>query len=149
MHPMEAVAGAMEWVGPDLAYNLDFVPDDKLDWKPEPTAKSALACAIEVEHVIRNIVHVVKTGKWEQLPTLSEVDKVQIQEALREAGKEFGAAVRAIPVERLADPIETPWGTTPLAQFATYALIEASHHRGQVFYIQTLLGDTEQHRLQG
>jgi hypothetical protein len=148
MHPMEAVAGALEWVGPDLAYNLDFIPDYKLDWKPEPAAKSALAIAIEVEHVIRNIVHVMKTGSWEQLTPLTDVSKAEVQEALRHACKEYGASVRSIPPERLADPIETPWGTTPLAQFATYALIEASHHRGQIFYLQTLLGDTEQHTLE-
>lgn len=148
MHPMEAVAGALEWVGPDLAYNLEFIPDDKLDWKPEPTTKSALGVAVEVEHVIRNIVHVVKTGAWAQLPTLTNPDKAQVQEALRQACKEYGETVRALSPERLAEPIETPWGTTPLAQFATYALIEASHHRGQIFYIQTLLGDTEQHTLQ-
>jgi uncharacterized damage-inducible protein DinB len=148
MHPMEAVAGALEWVGPDLAYNLDFIPEDRLEWKPEPTAKSALACAAEVAHVIRNIVHVLKCGSWESLPPLPAMDKAQVQEALRHASKEFGAVVRELSPERLAESIETPWGTSPLAQFATYALVEASHHRGQVFYIQTLLGDTEQHMLQ-
>jgi uncharacterized damage-inducible protein DinB len=148
MHPMEVVAGALDWVGPDLAYNLDFIPEDKLEWKPEPTAKSAMAVAIEVERVIRNIVHVIETGAWEELAPVTQVSKPEIQEALRNACKEYGAAVRAIPPERLSDPIETPWGTTPLAHFATYALIEASHHRGQIFYLQTLLGDTEQHTLQ-
>src|SRR5262249_24941459 len=36
MHPMEGVARLAEWAGPDLAYNLDFIPEDRLNWKPAP-----------------------------------------------------------------------------------------------------------------
>ena len=145
MHPMETVATAVEWVAPGLAYNLDFLPEDRLDWKPEPTAKSALAVAAEVLGVIREITKVVKGGSFGMAGEQPEKTKTELQQALRAATAEYAAAVRALTPEELERSIETPWGTSSLAHFATYALIEASHHRGQVLYLQSLLGDAAQH----
>lgn len=145
MHPMETVATGLEWIAPDLARQLDFLPEDRLDWKPEPGAKSALAVAAEVLGVIREITRVVRGGTFGMAGAQPEQGKVELQQALRDAASAYAAAVRALTPEELARPIETPWGTSPLAHFATYALIEASHHRGQVMYIQELLGDADPH----
>ena len=42
MNPMEGMARQMNWVGRNTAHNLGFIPADKLNWKPAPTANSAL-----------------------------------------------------------------------------------------------------------
>ena len=41
-HPLEGLAGQIVFFSRNLAHNLDFIPDDKLDWKPAPTANSAM-----------------------------------------------------------------------------------------------------------
>ena len=50
MKPLEGLAETATWAGKNTAYNLQFIPADKLAWKPAPTAKSALEIA---HHLIR------------------------------------------------------------------------------------------------
>ena len=42
MSPLEVLAYQAEWCAKDTAHNLDFIPADKLAWKPAPSAKSTL-----------------------------------------------------------------------------------------------------------
>jgi hypothetical protein len=42
MNPMEVLAYQAEWAAKDTAHNLEFIPPEKLAWKPAPTAKSVL-----------------------------------------------------------------------------------------------------------
>lgn len=144
MHPFEGLAGSMEWAARDLAYNLDFIPDDKLDWKPAPTAKSALECAAESAYFTRAMLGRLAGGemKFEQPETL---DKATVQQELRAGAVEYAQALRDFPVEKMGDMEEMPFGTFPLGQLVTFPVLDAIHHRGQVCYIQTLLGDTENH----
>src|SRR4051812_18140444 len=48
MHFLQISIDNCEWFGKNFVYNLDFIPDDKLNWKPSETAKSALEIAGEV-----------------------------------------------------------------------------------------------------
>ena len=43
MHPLDGLAGQTTFFSRNIGHNLDFIPDDKLDWKPAPSALSALA----------------------------------------------------------------------------------------------------------
>ena len=144
MHPMDAVAGMAEWLGPDLAYNLEFIPEDRLEWKPAPEAKSALACAAEAATVTRAMLNKL-SGKALKAEMPAVLSKEQVQADLEKGSAEYAAAVRAIPVEKLSEQVVTEWGTLSLQQLAAYVVVELSHHRGQLLYIQTLLGDTESH----
>ena len=38
--PLELAAGQITWAHKNINNNLDFVPDDKLNWKPAPSSKS-------------------------------------------------------------------------------------------------------------
>jgi hypothetical protein len=58
MHPMERLAQLLEWAGPDLAHNLDFIPEDRLDWKPTPDSKSARECAAEAALLLKSMIPV-------------------------------------------------------------------------------------------
>jgi hypothetical protein len=146
MHPMDGLAHVLEWAGPDLAYNLDFIPDDKLDWKPAPDSKSAMACAAEAAYFMRGMIGMLQTGEM-KMETPENLTRAMLQEELRKGSAEYAAALRTIPLEKLGDQVETPFGTFPLAQLAGFPVIDIIHHRGQVCYIQTMLGDTESHFL--
>jgi DinB superfamily len=148
MHPMNGVAGLAEWAGPDLAHNLDFIPEDRLNWKPAPDSKSALECASEAALFMKSMIPVLAGAEW-QRPDYSPTSKAEIQELLRTVAKEYADALRALPPERLGEVVSTPFGDTPLGRLAGFPVVDIIHHRGQVCYIQTLLGDKENHFLAG
>ena len=146
MHPMEGVARLAEWAGPDLAHNLDFIPDDRLDWKPAADSKSARECAAEAAFFMKSMIPVLAGAEWTHSDH-PQPSKAEIQDTLRTASKEYAAALRAVPVERLAEVVSMPFGDMPLGQIATFPVIDVIHHRGQVCYLQTMLGDKENHFL--
>jgi hypothetical protein len=141
---MEGVAQLAEWAGPDLAYNLDFIPDDRLNWKPAPESKSALECAAEAAFFMKSMIPVLAGAEWTRADH-APASKPEVQETLRAASKEYATALRAIPVERLAEMVSMPFGDMPLGQVAGFPVIDVIHHRGQVCYLQTMLGDKENH----
>src|SRR5438874_12362465 len=100
MHPMEGVAQLAEWAGPDLAYNLDFVPEDRLNWKPAPESKSALECAAEAANFMSSMIPVLAGAAWTR-PEPAPLSKAEIQNTLRTVSKEYAIALRAVPVEKL------------------------------------------------
>src|SRR6187402_3005177 len=106
MHPMDGVARLIEWAGPDLAHNLDFIPADRLDWKPAPECKSALACAAEAAFLMKSMVPVLAGGEWPR-PDRSPHSKAEIQEMLRAGSREYADALRAIPPEKLGEVVST------------------------------------------
>ncbi|HTE20118.1 MAG TPA: hypothetical protein VK689_17270, partial [Armatimonadota bacterium] len=60
MHPMEVPAQQMLWASKNAAYNLSFIPEDKLNWKPAPTANSALEIVNHVAFYIRAMIPVLQ-----------------------------------------------------------------------------------------
>ena len=67
------------------------------------------------------------------------------QELVRSATADYAAALRQVDPARLGDTIELPFGTFPLAQCCGFPPFDLMHHHGQIAYIQTLLGDQEDH----
>jgi len=145
---MDGVARLLEWAGPDLAHNLDFIPEDRLNWKPAPDTKSALECAAEAAIFMKSMIPVLAGAEWVR-PDYSAPSRAEIQEMLRSGSKEYADALRAIPAEKLGAVISTPFGDTPLAQLASFPVVDVIHHRGQVCYLQTMFGDKENHFLTG
>jgi hypothetical protein len=146
MHPFEGLAGLLEWAGPDLAHNLDFIPEDKLSWKAGPQTKSALEAAAEAAYFMRSMIQVLGGGTWE-VAVPEPVTKEQVQQVLREDTPKYAAALRALPVEKMGEVMETPFGSFPLGRLATFPVADVIHHRGQVCFLQTMLGDIENHFL--
>jgi uncharacterized damage-inducible protein DinB len=146
VHPLEPMAGVARWAAKNMAYNLEFIPDDKLTWKPAPTANSALEV---VSHIVAVFVvgkKLAETGVWE-FPQFQPVEsRAQAQEQLESAGEAYAAAIAQIEPARLGDVVKVgPGFEMPMARAATLGAIDAVHHHGQIAYIQTLLGDTEMH----
>jgi hypothetical protein len=145
---MESLARLLEWAGPDLAHNLDFVPDDRLHWKPAPDSKSALECAAEAALFAQSMVPVLEGAEWVR-PDYSPGTKEEVQSLLRSASRDYAAALRRIPPEKLGDIVSTAFGDFALGQIAGFPVVDMIHHRGQVCYLQTMLGDRENHFLMG
>ncbi|HEX8553029.1 MAG TPA: DinB family protein [Abditibacteriaceae bacterium] len=144
MPPLEILAGQMEWASRNYAFNLDFVPDDKLNWKPAPTAGSALEITHHAAGAIRMLQAMMAGTTPTELPVPQTRDEAK--EQVQSAAAEYATWVRTVKTEDLERIIDTGFaGKLPLGYLATFPGIDFIHHHGQIAYIQMLLGDTESH----
>lgn len=146
MDVIEFVAGTATWAAKNLAYNLDFIPDDKLNWKPSPEAKSALEIVNHTAGAFRGFIPVLSGGEW-AMPDASQAatDRASAKKSIIEAAEEYAAAVQKINRADLGNMIQLPFGQMPLFRVASMPLVDVLHHHGQIAYIQTALGDNEDH----
>ena len=144
MHPLQILMDDVTWAGDNLAYNLKFIADDKLAWKPAPTAKSALEICAEVVSVNRHIPHVMR-GENTQPTTPTFSSREEAQNAVKSATHDYAAFLGTLQMSDLEGEIEFPWGPMPKKMVAGMPVTDTIHHHGQIAYIQTLLGDSESH----
>jgi uncharacterized damage-inducible protein DinB len=144
MANLESIARIIAWTGRNTAHNLDFIPDDKLSWKPAPTASSALEIVDHMTHVVRNITAILQKAELPALqPTLT---REQAQGNLVTAINDFAAYINTLSEEDVESMVTTTrMGEVPMRRLITIAMIDTAHHHGQITYIQTLLGDNESH----
>jgi uncharacterized damage-inducible protein DinB len=145
MGPLEALAYQAEWAGKDTAHNLDFIPADKLEWKPAPTAKSVLQIANEMVYFAKGMLPVLSGGSFTRPEVTPATTAAEAKERLLATSSEYAQALRAVKPEDLGRQVDLGFGTVSLAQAAGMPVMEFVHHRGQIVYIQTLLGDTQDH----
>jgi hypothetical protein len=145
MHPLDGLARMTEFAGNNLAYNLEFIPADKLAWKPAPGAKSALEIIQHVTGALTAMRPVLTGGAFTRRQIPAPTDCRSAQEMLRSATREYAAALRQVDPGRLGDTVDLPMGSFPLAQCSGFPSFDVMHHHGQIAYIQTLLGDQEDH----
>lgn len=144
-HPLEGLAGQIVFFSRNIAYNLDFIPDDKLNWKPAPTANSALEV---VQHLLgaQGRLRVLLTGgnpADAEIATPQTRDEAKV--ALIASAEAYAATLRGLEPSSLGEVMTTRMGSMPRAFVAGMAPADTIHHHGQIAYIQELLGDTETH----
>lgn len=145
MSPLEVLAYQAEWCTKDTAHNLDFIPPDKLDWKPAPTAKSTLEIVNEMVGFAKGMTPALSGGSFTRAEFAPATTLAAAKELLITAGREYAQALRAVEPEDLGREVDLQFAKFPLAQAAGLPVIEYIHHRGQIVYLQTLLGDKEDH----
>lgn len=144
MHIMESAIKIALWSAQDAAFNLDFIPDDKLDWKPSPEAKSALEVANEIASSFQGGISWLETGKWGSEYTPA-TNRDAVKENIKNNSEEYAQKLREFPEEQLSEIHESPMGPMSNQFTVSLALIDVTHHHGQIKYIQSLLGDAEDH----
>jgi uncharacterized damage-inducible protein DinB len=144
MNSMESAIKIALWSAQDAAFNLDFIPDDKLDWKPSPEAKSALEVSNEIARSFQGGISWLESGKWgvEYTPATT---RDAVKTAIKNNSEKYAQKLREFPEERLSEIHESPMGTMSTQFTVSLALIDVTHHHGQIKYIQSLLGDAEDH----
>jgi hypothetical protein len=147
MELIEPLASQVEWGARSIAHNLEFIPEDKLDWKPAPTANSAMEVVNLGIGALQSMA-VVLRGEADQLPEILPATATTAAAAgslLINAAQECAAAIRALRPEPMSRMVETPFGPFRLARIALFPLVDLLNRHGQILYIQTLLGDTADH----
>ncbi|HEU4753027.1 MAG TPA: DinB family protein [Armatimonadota bacterium] len=145
MHPFEGLAGQAAWAGKNTAYNLQFIPEEKLAWKPAPTANSALEIINHVAGFTLGMTKVLQGETWSDPQFAPATNLREAQDLITSAADGYAAALRQVPVERLAETVHLSWAPFPMVRAAAMPVVDLIHHHGQIAYIQALLGDPEMH----
>lgn len=144
MADLKPLARIVRWGTASTIHNLGKLPEDKLDWKPEPTSKSALDVVAEVTGVMRMSMPLFQGEPMEYQPEPAAATRDEAISRLQAASDTYVAALEAAGDE-LEQPVETPFGTFWGTYSVVFGLIDLLHHHGQLTYLQSLLGDAENH----
>ena len=106
MHPLDGLARMTEFAGNNLAYNLEFIPAEKLGWKPAPGAKSALEIVQHVTGALNFIRPVLTGGVYTRSEIPLPTDCRSAQDMLRSATRDYATALRQV------DPFVSPQDVT-------------------------------------
>ncbi len=139
----ETLLTLFEDTAPVIVYNLDFLPDDKLDWKPAPGAKSALEI---VNHLCEYLhrLHLRLNPHTDSPALLAATNRDEAKSLLSQAATQFAASVRGASTQQLGEQFHEKYPFS-LGWMVTAATIDTIHHAGQIAYIQTLIGDNDIH----
>jgi len=140
---MKATAELARWAARDFVFNLEAIPADRLDWKPSPEAKSALQMAGEVAGGAAGIIPVLQGGDWAPSPNPAPASLEEARQMVLEQADAYAAALEAADPGPLRRTLELPFGKFLAERFVLFPVIELFHHRGQLCYLQSLLGDAE------
>ena len=136
----------MSWAAQNIALNLDYIPDEKLRWKPAATAPSALEIVDHLLGVLQRMTPLVggfeATGETPQ-PVRNRDDA---KARLLEAAAKYRAMLLDLKPQQLEETVETRMGSLPRRALALMPVNDIVHHHGQIAYIQMMLGDEETHR---
>lgn len=146
----EEVGRMMRYGALSFLHQLDQIPADRLHWKPEPSAHSAMEIAAEVISVFRMYQPLLEARDaesvmWVRVERTPPEDVSEARSLLMPAVEDYLRALEASGPE-LARQQPMPFGGVFWAEdAATYPLLDVMHHHGQLCYLQALLGDEEQH----
>ena len=124
-----------------LVFNLDFIADEKLSWKPTPDAKSALEIVDHLAPYLDSVSDALSAQAVEFVPAQT---RDEAKTALSRAAERYFSAVRDASAEVFARPFRDDMPLTN-GWMVTASTLDTIHHSGQIAYIQTLLGDNEIH----
>src|SRR6266545_2032831 len=108
MSPMETAASLVRWATANTAYNLGFIPEDKLAWKPAPTALSALEIANHMSAAMRNMLPALAGGDWTRAEFPQATNLKEAQELVTSTGEEYARALTQLHPEDLQRTINHP-----------------------------------------
>ena len=137
---------------------VEALPEDKRDWKPEETSRSALNQLQEIAMAPGMFVELIEEGSVPEFDdhALQERERIRqgidtfekCREASMEGTSRICQVISEFPDERLEDEVTLPFGGGMVMTMADVLGLHAwnlTYHLGQINYIQTMLGDLEMH----
>ncbi len=141
--PLELVASQIDWAHKNINNNLDFVPEDKLSWKPAPEAKSVLEIINHASNTVHTFTHAITGSHQHQLQPAT--DRAGAKALVTQVVQAHLNLLRTLTPPDLEQMVATPVGQLPKGIAAGLPVVELINHHGQITYIQSLLGDLESH----
>ena len=143
--PLELINGQIDWAHRNINNNLDFIPDDKLNWKPATEAKSVLEMINHAANTVHTFTHAITGSHKHELEVAT--DRQSAKALVTRVVQAHQSVVNALTPSELEQTVSTPVGELPKGFAAGLPVVELINHHGQLTYIQSLLGDSESHLL--
>jgi hypothetical protein len=136
----------------DLIAAAESTPAERLSWVPMGEARTILDQLTECVVANMKWTQILRTRRYANLGRVvweaveSECDSLsKLTTRLQQSAADLCEAIGSIPDNETGDEIETEWGPYTLADCCLHAYWNMVYHEGQINYIQTLYGDTEEH----
>lgn len=136
--------------------NFAHVPDDKLNWTPAPTAKSALRVAAHTALYAGRFAKMIRDRRTPAPENLEEwlaqrnaeeiaiTSREEMERVFREGTAEVLAALDTLKPEDVELSIDSGQGwSMPMTQLMVLPGWHATLHLGQIDYLQTCWDDQE------
>ena len=137
------MSGQLDWAHTNINNNLDFVPDDKLNWKPMADAKSVLEIINHAANTVHFMTHSIKGTGQHELETAT--NREEAKALIARVVEAHQSLLKSLPSSDLERILSLPIGELPVGLVAGLPVVELINHHGQITYIQSLLGDSESH----
>jgi hypothetical protein len=137
---------------------FSFIPDDKLDWTPSPSAKSALRIAAHTAVTAGNFAKMIRDRKLpmgEEIPVLVEqtetaekmvTSRAEVEALFRKNTDEVLAALDTLDPDAIRMILDSSLGwTMPMTFLMGLPGMHAMCHAGQIDFLQTCWGDQVVH----
>lgn len=137
---------------------FSFVPDDRLNWTPTPTAKSALRIAAHTAIYPANFAKMIRDRRiptGEEIPVFvaqtivaeqAIIDRTEIEPLFRMYTDEVIAALDTLTPDEIGLSLDSSLGwSMPMTFLMSLPGIHAYTHTGQIDYLQTCWGDHDVH----
>lgn len=128
------------------------VPEDKTHWSPNPQGKSAHQILEHLTGANHGFAALI-AGEGEA-PPAEELQALKVScerydellEAFRASSQALAQTIARVPTDQLGQERPVPWGGTwTLRRLITSPSAHLAYHWGQLCYLQTLWGDTQDH----
>jgi uncharacterized damage-inducible protein DinB len=139
-----------------LLSTLAAVPDDKLNYSPSETAKSALRIGAHIAVTNKAFASLLR---GEAMPDMTMEQAIawlngeetrfttreQVQAAIAESADDLATAISALSAEDLGKEVATPFGPWSVQLILQLCAGHSLCHASQIDYLQTIWGDLESH----
>lgn len=121
------------------------MPEDKIDWRPEPTARTTRQLLEELVDTMPFSIEFIKTQKMPKYEESSGKKRSmnEMEKEYRQHMEDFLKAVKNFPEADMQKENDLPWGKMTFFDLITYPYWNLMYHWGQISYIQTMYGDKE------
>ena len=136
--------------------NFAHVPDDRLNWTPTPTAKSALRVAAHTALYAGRFAKMISDRQLPQPANIEEwvaknnaeeiavTDRAEMERIFREGTAAVIAALDSLTPEEVESDLSSGQGfEMPMKQLINLPGWHATLHLGQIDYLQTCWGDQQ------
>jgi uncharacterized damage-inducible protein DinB len=136
--------------------NFSYVPDDRLNWTPTPTSKSALRIAAHTALYMGRFARMIQERRLPVPENLAEwlaerdaeeiaiTSREEMEKAFREGTAEVLAALDALTQEDVELTLDSGQGwSMPMQQLMVLPSWHATVHLGQIDYLQTCWDDQQ------
>lgn len=141
-----------------MRHALETVPDDRINWAPSPTSRTALHQVAHAAAAVKSI-HEMLEGRPFPVPTPDEADKgfrewerqfttrEQVLEILDKHAADYLVWLDALTPDRLDTLVTLPFslGQAPIGAVLSAEVDHMNWHTAQIQYMQTIYGDHDWH----